>query len=131
MRYYKVAAKCGHVGRHHYIIKEFYIEANDGKEVAFKVRHLPRVKHDKKDAILSVEAIAKDEYLAGKALQVEDMYFKVHSSTEQRKYGAIDYESVLPEIKVNKRQKCRNPIYYNKLARIIRRDTQRRLSGEL
>lgn len=130
MRYYKVAAKCGHVGRHHYIVKEFYIEANDGKEAAFKVRHLPRVKHDRKDAILSVEAITKDEYFVGKALQAEDMYFRVHSSTEQRQCGAVDYDLVFPEIEATKRQKCKNPIYYRKLARIIRRDIQRRLTGE-
>lgn len=131
MRYYKVAAKCGHVGRYHYIIKEFYIEANDGKDAAHKVRHLPRVKHDRKDAILSIEIITQADYLAGKALQAKDMYFRVHSSTEQRQCGAVDYELVLPEIKVAKRQKCRNPIYYNKLARIISRDTQRQLTGEL
>ena len=130
MRYFKVSAKCGHVGRHCYIIKDFYIVANDGKEAAFKVRHLPRVKHDRKDAILSVQAIAKDEYLEGKALQAKDMYFRVHSSTEQRQCGAVDYDLVLPEIENTKHQKGKKPIYYNKLARIIRRDTERRLTGE-
>ena len=74
MRYFKVVAKCGHVGRHRYIVKDFYIVANDGKEAAFKVRHLPRVKHDRKDAILSVEAIAKDEYLVGKAVFLHSKY---------------------------------------------------------
>lgn len=130
MRYFKVVAKCGHVGRHRYIVKDFYIVANDGKEAAFKVRHLPRVKHDRKDAILSVEAIAKDEYLVGKAVQAKDMYFRVHSSTEQRQCGAVDYDLVLSETEATKYQKCKNPIYYHKLARIIRRDIQRRLAGE-
>ena len=130
MRYFKVAAKCGHVGRHHYIVKDFYIVANDGKEAAFKVRHLPRVKHDRKDAIFSVEAIEKDEYSEGKALQGKDMYFQVHSSTEQRQCGAVDYDLVLPEIENTKHQKGKKPIYYNKLARIIRRDTERLLAGE-
>ncbi len=60
MQYFKVTAKRGHVGRRHYIVKAFYIEANSGKEAAFKVRYTPRVKHDRKDAILSVEAITKE-----------------------------------------------------------------------
>ena len=131
MRYFKVVAKCGHVGRHHYIAKDFYIVANDGKEAAYKVRYLPRVKHDRKDAILSVDAITEAEYLEGKALQAKDMYFSVHSSTEQRRCGAVDYALVLPETKASKRQKNKNPFYYQKLAKIIRRDTQRRLTGEL
>ena len=131
MRYYKVLAKCGHVGRHKYILKEFYIEASNGKDAAFKVRYLPRVKHHRKDAILSVEAITEDEYLAGKALQAEDMYFRVHSSTEQRRCGAVDYRLVLSEREATKRQKCKNPYYHLKLAKIIRRDTQLRLIGEV
>lgn len=131
MWYFKVTAKCGHVGRRHYIVKDFYIEANSGKEAALKVRYLPRVKHDRKDAILSVEALTKAEYLIGKALQAEDLYFRVHSSTEQRRCGAVDYDAILPEIEIHKRQKSKNSIYYNKLARIIRKDTQRRLAGEI
>lgn len=131
MRYFKVMAKCGHVGRHYYIVKDFYIEANSGKEAAFKVRYLPRVKHDRKDAILSVEVITREEYLTGKAMHAEDPYFQVHSSTEQRKCGAVDYDAILPEMEIPKYQKNKNSIYYNKLARIIRRDTQCRLTGEI
>lgn len=131
MNYYRVVAKCGHVGRGHYIVKAFFIKAENGKGAAYIVRHLPRVKHDRKDAILSVEVITKDMYLEGKTLQTEDKYFRVHSSTEQRQCEAVDYNLVLPEIETIKHKKCKNPIYYKKLARIIRRDTQRRLTGEL
>ena len=131
MWYIQVPAKCGHVGRRHYIVKDFYIEATSGKEAAFKVRYTPRVKHNRKDAILSVEVITKAEYLIGKAVQAEDPYFQVHSSTEQRRCGAVDNDVILPEIEIPKRSKSKNPIYYNKLARIIRRDTQRRLLGEI
>lgn len=131
MGYFKVVAKCGHVGKHHYIVKDFYIRANNGKEAAFKVRYLPRVKHNKKDAILSVKAITKAEYLEGKELQAKDLYFSVHSISEQRQCGAVDYSLVLPEIETAKHPKCKNPIYHHKLARIIRKDTQRRLKGEI
>lgn len=81
--------------------------ANDGKKAAYKVRYLPRVKHDIKDAILSVEIITKTEYLVGKALQAKDMYFSVHSSTEQRICGAVDYALVFPETKATWRKSVR------------------------
>lgn len=131
MWYFKVTAKCGHVGRRHYIVKDFYIEVTSGKEAAFKVRYTPRVKHNRKDAILSVEVITKAEYLIGKAVQAEDPYFQVHSSTEQRRCGAVDNDTILSEIEAPKRQRSKNSIYYNKIARIIRKDTQRRLAGEI
>ena len=59
MNYYKVDAKCGHVRRGHYIVKAFYIKADNGKEAAAKVRMLPRVKHDWKDAINEVKKISQ------------------------------------------------------------------------
>lgn len=55
MNYYKVRAKCGHVGRNNYIIKPFFVKANDGKEAAKIVRNTPRVKHDHKYAIIDVK----------------------------------------------------------------------------
>lgn len=130
MRYFKVMAKCGHVGRNRYIVKEFFIAADDGKAAAYKVRYFPRVKHDRKDAILSVEAITEVEYLEGRAEQADDPYFRVHSSTEQRRCGAVDYDRVISE-EVSERKKSKKSIYYRKLARMIRKDTQRQLAGEI
>lgn len=54
MNMYKVIAKCGHVGKGKYIQIAFAVKANDGKEAAKIVRKFPRVKHDKKDAIINV-----------------------------------------------------------------------------
>lgn len=34
MRYFKVEAKCGHVRRNNYILKEFYVKAESKKEAA-------------------------------------------------------------------------------------------------
>jgi len=127
MKYFKVSAKCGHVGKHHYIVKDFYVAANDGKEAALKVRYSPRVKHDRKDAILSVETITETNYNVGKALQAKDKYFRVHSSTEQRNCGAVDDSLVFPETKEIKYQKCKNSNYYRKRERIIRKDVQQQL----
>jgi len=84
MKYYKVEAKCGHVGRNNYIIKMFYVCAEDGKEAALKVRNSPRVKHHHKDAIRNVYEITYDEYLVGLDANSVDSYFLAHNSTEQR-----------------------------------------------
>ena len=72
--YYKVLAKCGHVGRNNYIIKCFYVKANDGEEAAKIVRQKPRVKHHHKDAIRDVIAIELEEYLTGLKIMEADMY---------------------------------------------------------
>ena len=50
-RYFKVEAKCGHVGHGKCIWITFATAAEDGKEAAKKVRDFKRVKHDHKDAI--------------------------------------------------------------------------------
>ena len=84
MKYYRVKVKCGHVTRNNYIPKTFYIKAEEGKEAAAKARKIPRVKHDKKFAILSVEKITKDEYLEGIRINKEDPYLTVTSVQEQR-----------------------------------------------
>ena len=52
--YYEVLAKCGHVGKKHYVPVKFAVIAEDGKEAAKMVRYFPRVKHNHKDAILNV-----------------------------------------------------------------------------
>ena len=84
MKYYRVKVKCGHVKRNNYIPKTFYIKAEDGKEAAAKARKIPRVKHDKKFAILSVEKITKDEYLEGIRINKEDPYLMVTSVQEAK-----------------------------------------------
>ena len=73
-KYYKVTAKCGHVGRKYYIQITFPICAEDGKDAAKRVRNYPRVKHDHKDAILNVTQINYDEYLYLLALNNNDNY---------------------------------------------------------
>ena len=84
MKYYKVKVKCGHVKRNNYIPKTFYIKADDGKEAATKARKIPRVKHDKKFAILNVEKITKEEYLEGIRVNKEDPFLKATNVQEQR-----------------------------------------------
>lgn len=83
MRYFKVIAKCGHVGRNNYILKVFYQSATDGKEAAKIVRNLPRVKHNHKDAIRGVVEITQDEFFQGRKIMSEDPYFNVHNKQSQ------------------------------------------------
>ncbi len=105
MKYYKVLAKCGHVGRNNYILKWFYVKAQDGKEAAKKVRFTPRVKHDHKDAIIDVIDINIDDYIKGIKAMSSDMYFKVDNSTDQRLYNCIKKEDLLPEEEKTKYKK--------------------------
>lgn len=130
MNYYKVAAKCGHVRRGHYIIKDFFVKAKDGKDAAYKVRYLPRVKHDWKDAIISVELITREEYMQGHKLHKNDLYFNITNSSDQKLYNVVDYEQIfdIDEPEMKKKKKDRDGIFYNKMARIQQKDLRMRLA---
>lgn len=127
MNYYKVAAKCGHVRKRHYIIKDFYVKAEDGKDAAHIVRYLPRVKHDWKYAIISVEPITRDEFIHGHKLHKNDSYFNVTNSSDQKFYNAVDYEQVfdIDEPEAKKKRKDRDFMFYNKMARIQRKELRK------
>lgn len=81
--YYEVIAKCGHVGKKHYIPVKFAVVAESGKEAAKKVRKFPRVKHNHKDAILNVRCITLEEFLEIKEINNNDPYLNCHSRQEQ------------------------------------------------
>ena len=81
--YYEVIAKCGHVGKKHYVPVKFAVIAKDGKEAAKMVRQFPRVKHDHKDAILNVNKIDYERYLEIVEMNNNDPYLKCHSRQEQ------------------------------------------------
>lgn len=83
MKYYEVKAKCGHVGKNNYIIKSFYVYAYNGKDAASRVRSIPRVKHDQKDAIRFVKEITREEYDTGIERNHNDSYFTVDNKKDQ------------------------------------------------
>ncbi len=83
MEHYLVTAQFGHVGRNNYIIKTIPVYAENGKEAAYKVRWMGRVKHDRKDAIINVRKCTYEEYMEQKENNANDPYFKVHSRQEQ------------------------------------------------
>lgn len=82
--YYEVIAKCGHVGRKHYVPVKFAVIAEDGKEAAKMVRDFPRVKHDHKDAILNVNKIDYERFQEIVEMNRNDPYLKCHSRQEQK-----------------------------------------------
>lgn len=122
MNYYKVDAKCGHVRRRHYIIKAFYVKAENGKEAAAKVRMFPRVKHHWKDAIVSVCKISYEEYISGQAAVNDDLYFKVTNSSDQRILQCVNYDEIHEREVPTKKQKENKLNYYIKMEKILSRD---------
>ena len=84
MDYYSVKAKFGHVGKNKYIVKTIPTSANSGKEAAFSVRWMGRVKHNSKDAILEVKKISREECLALEEANRKDPYLLAHSRQEQK-----------------------------------------------
>ena len=89
-RYFKVEAKCGHVGHGKCIWITFATAADNGKEAAKKVRDFKRVKHDHKDAIGSVKEISFEEFIAIKAANDADPYLHCKNVQEQRKILDFD-----------------------------------------
>lgn len=84
MENYLVRAQFGHVGRNNFIIKTIPVTAENGKEAAFKVRWMGRVKHNRKDAIIDVKKVTQEEYLEQIKINSNDPYFSVHSKQEQK-----------------------------------------------
>ncbi|MDY5982749.1 MAG: hypothetical protein SPJ17_03565 [Anaeroplasma sp.] len=85
MKYFKVVAKCGHVGKKQYVPVPFAVMAETGKEAAKIARYLPRVKHDHKDAILDCKEITYDEYQELSESNSKDDYLKCHNAQDQNK----------------------------------------------
>ena len=84
MKYYEVTVKFGHVGKNKYYKGNIYIKAENGKEAASKARSCPRVKHDHKDAILSVTELDYETFQELWKNNEEISYFSCYNVQEQR-----------------------------------------------
>ena len=98
-KYFKVNAKCGHVGRGNFINIDFAVVAENAKEAAAKTRMFGRVKHHYKDAINFVEEINIDEFNELVEKLSNDPYIGCDNIQEQRRIedfydriSAYDYE---------------------------------------
>ena len=77
MKYYKVTAKYGHVGKGFYYLVDLFIKAENGRDAAKVARKMPRVKHEHKDAALNVREIDLDTYLMRKEAARKKSIFSV------------------------------------------------------
>ncbi|MBQ8932670.1 MAG: hypothetical protein IJ061_00115 [Lachnospiraceae bacterium] len=104
MNYYEVSTKCGHVGRGKYVIRTFPVIAEDGRQAAEKARYMPRVKHDHKDAILSVVLIDSERYEELRIINSQDPYLRCKNIQEQRA-NCIDLDLYDEPEKINYKKK--------------------------
>ncbi len=75
-KYFKVTAKCGHVGRGQYIPINFAVKAYTASEASQKAREFPRVKKHLWDAIIGCEEVSKKEYKEILKINRKDPYLK-------------------------------------------------------
>jgi hypothetical protein len=98
MSYYAVKAKCGHVGgRTKYIPITFHVIAENKADAAAIIRSLPRVKHDQKNAIISVEQINEEEYRLLVIDNANDPYLNCKNPQEQEKILPLIKERILDD----------------------------------
>lgn len=124
--FFEVKAKCGHVGKNKYIIKNFYIKTDNAKKAAFIIRNTPRVKHDHKDAIRQVRKITYEEYIEGVIQNKNDLYFHIHNSSVQKRILSNDIEDEERQSK----EKIRDVRYKLKKWKIIDTETKKMIAGD-
>ena len=109
MKYFEVIAKCGHVGKNKCIFITFACAAENGKEVAAKVRLYKRVKHDHKDAIRNVSEISFEDFVKLKAGNDADAYLHCKNPQEQRKIPGFD-SRIVPDVREIQMKKRASPL---------------------
>lgn len=124
--FFKVQAKCGHVGRHNYVVKSFYVKAKSGKDAAKQIRYAPRVKHNHKDAIIEVKEIDHEEYIAGVIQMQNDEYFNVYNSSDQKR---IVVEGVVSD-EYPEKEETRNVYFKLKKYKILELASRKMIYGE-
>lgn len=118
-KHFEVVAKCGHVGRGKYYEGKFYIEAEDAKEAAKITRQKGRVKHDHKDAIISVKEITYKQYKHGRNMHDNEAFFNCKSIQEQNAVYDEIKENIKEENKTSykkEKEKSRKNVYDGKNA---------------
>ena len=105
-RYFKVNAKCGHVGRRRFINIDFPVVASNAKEAAARARRFGRVKHHWKDAINSVEEISEFEFNKLQEEWRSDPYLDCRNVQEQRKICDLYLRVNCYEFEDEKKDRC-------------------------
>lgn len=100
MKYFKVIAKCGHIGKHNYYKGTLFLKAESAKDAARIARNVPRVKHDQKDAILDVNEIDFYAFEKGRKSNHLLHYYECKNVQEQRIYFSEIADNVFNEEKI-------------------------------
>lgn len=90
LNYFAVTAKCGHVGRRHYVEITFPVAAQNLKEAVAKVKRFSRVKKDHKDVIKNIKRISYEEFLNLSEVNKNDPYLNAKNRQEQDLYQDLD-----------------------------------------
>ncbi len=84
MKFFKATVKFGHVGRNYYYKGNLFITAETKKQAAEIAKNSPRVKHDHKDAVLSIEEVNFETYIVESKKNREIKYFSCYNIQQQR-----------------------------------------------
>lgn len=123
--FYRVVAKCGHVGRCNYIPIAFAVMAENGKEAVRMTRLFPRVKHDHKDAILECVKISYEEYLELQEVNNNDPYLKCKSKHQQNETCNLadrlveDLHNAKLRFKTDREGRIKRNIIRNKIQKVM------------
>lgn len=92
-QYFKVIAKCGHVGRGNYVPVAFAVKATSRSTASQKVMTYHRVKKQLNDAIISCEEIDKITYNELKLANKTNAY--LHSKCKRQQNEIIDFSFII------------------------------------
>ncbi len=110
VRFYKVVCMCGHVGKRRYIPIAFAIKAKGGKNAAKIARGLPRVKCQRRDAVLSCEEISEEQYRELRRINKEDPYLSCGNVQDQMEHPEIAERIIEIEGSTRRHKKEKEPL---------------------
>lgn len=83
-KYFKVIAKCGHVGKGNYVPVAFAVKAESRSSASQKVMGYHRVKKQLSDAIICCDEIDKKSYKELVRVNANDPYLQCKCNRQQR-----------------------------------------------
>lgn len=118
IKYFKVIAKCGHVGKGNYVPVAFAVKAESRSAASQKVMTYHRVKKQLSDAIISCDEIDKKSYKELMSVNDNNPYLQCKCNKQQREienFASIicrnEYRELRRKIEPAKSMKYRKTIY--------------------
>ncbi len=96
-KYFAVLCKLAHSGKGTFIPGLLAVKGYDAKAAAQIARHIGRVKHDRKDAIIMVSEIDKRQYAQISAINDMDVFMDAHNVQMQRQINKSIAHRVMRE----------------------------------